>query len=94
LAQYKGYCTQLKQDLTNKITEVNQIKNNSGLTAAQKKACDVLIAALKKAQPAVNTCDPNCSCKGKTPDVGMNCLTNALKPAYTALNAFDNAMNS
>jgi hypothetical protein len=83
----------LKQVLTDKITEVDQNKNNSGLTAAQKKACDVFVAALKKVQTAVNTCDPNCSCKGKTPDAGMTCLNNAVKPADDAFRVWNNAVS-
>ncbi len=93
MAQYKGNCTKLKQSLKYCVAEVTAIENTQGTTAAQKKACVTLIAALKKAQTAVNACDPKCNCNGKPITTDVNCINNALKPLNTAITNFDNVMN-
>jgi hypothetical protein len=93
LAQYKGNCTQLKQLLKYGIVEVTAVQNTQGTTATQKKACVTLIAALKKAQTAVNTCDPKCNCNGKPITTDVNCINNALKPLDTAITNFNNVMD-
>jgi hypothetical protein len=92
MAQYKGNCTKLKQSLKYCVAEVTAIQNTQGTTAAQKRACVTLIAAIKKAQTAVNKCDATCTCKGTTIAKATTCVNNALKPLNTAITNFDNVM--
>jgi hypothetical protein len=93
MAQYKSNCTDLKKSVTQAISEVTAIKGAKGMTTKQKNACTVLVAALKKTQAAINKCDPKCTCKGKTPTTGMNCLKKAVNLCNAAMNAYDNAMS-
>jgi hypothetical protein len=92
-SQYVGNCTQLKQSLKYCVAEVTAIENTQGTTAAQKKACVTLIAAIKKAQTGVNACDPKCNCNGKPITTDVNCINKVLNTLNTAINNFDNVMN-
>ncbi len=91
MAEYKEECKNLKAYLKNMITEVTK-KKGTAKTTVQKKVCDNFIAASKKCQNALNTCDANCTCKNKTPNAGNTCIQNAYKKLEPAQNAYYNTM--
>jgi hypothetical protein len=92
MAQYKANCTGYKKGITAIITEVTSYMKKSSTTATHKKICETLVTAMKKCLAAFNKCDPNCSCKGKTPDAGMKCFTTPVANADKAINAYNTAM--
>jgi hypothetical protein len=92
MAQYKSNCTTLKKEIAAVITQVSGWVKSSGPTAAQKKIMNTLLTAMKSCQTAVNKCDSNCSCKGKTPTAGMQCFAGPVSKANAAINAYNTAI--
>jgi len=85
----------LKKEIAAIITEMSgwvKMSGSTAPTAAQKKIMNTLLTAMKTCQTAVNKCDPNCSCKGKTPDAGMKCFATPVANADKAINAYNTAM--
>jgi hypothetical protein len=92
MAQYKANCTSLKKELAAIITQVTgYVKQTTG---KQQTACKTLLTALNACKTAINKCDPNCSCKGKTPTAGMQCFAGPVTKVNAAIDAFNKAMSA